>query len=100
MGVKKGDIAFAHNTENDKSSFAIFADVARSDRIGEGSLNLVQQGLGLPIIWNKTNTKIKGGGTETNSIQFFIFPGSGNGKPLTNEEINTIGQTYIKILQE
>jgi hypothetical protein len=76
-GARLGDFAVVYNTRNGKSSYAIFADIGT---FGEGSIALADN-LG---IWSDARQ----GGTR-GGIVYHVFPGSGNGKPRTVEEINT-----------
>jgi hypothetical protein len=88
LGARPGDFAAVFNERNGKSSYAIFGDVGPSDRIGEGSVALAEN-LGI-------RSDARNGGTRR-GILFIIFPGSGEGRPRTIEEIN--GETQ-KLLQE
>jgi len=80
--AKLGDFAVVFNKKNNKSSFAIFADVGPKKNLGEGSVALAAA-LGV-----KKNPKT--GGSVADLIHV-VFPGSGNGKPRSLEEINTHG---------
>ena len=80
--AKLGDFAVVINKKNNKSSFAIFADVGPKKNLGEGSVALAAA-LGV-----KKNPKT--GGPVADLI-YVVFPGSGNGKPRSLVEINTNG---------
>jgi hypothetical protein len=77
MGARLGDFAVVTNLRNGKSSYAIFADVGT---FGEGSVALAQN-LGI-------DSDARSGGSR-GRILYLIFPGSGNGRPRTVDEINT-----------
>jgi len=79
IGARPGDFSVVLNQRNGKSSYAIFGDVGPSDRIGEGSVALAET-LGI-------RSDARNGGTRR-GILYLVFPGSGNGRPRTIEEIN------------
>lgn len=81
--AKLGDFAVVINRKNDKSSFAIFADIGPRKKLGEGSIALAAA---LDV---KKNPKT--GGPVADLI-YVVFPGSGNGKPRLLDEINSNGQ--------
>lgn len=90
--VKKGDMAYVRNLRNGKNACAIFADVGPKNKIGEGSVCLAQM-LGI-------NSSPRNGGVQ-DSIVYFVFPGSGNGKPRTVAEIDSIGKArYAVFIRE
>jgi len=80
--AKLGDFAAVINKKNNKSSFAIFADVGPKKKLGEGSIALAAA---LDV---KKNPKT--GGPEADLI-YVVFPVSGNGKPGSLDEINSNG---------
>jgi hypothetical protein len=88
LGARVGDFAVVFNQRNGKISYAIFGDVGPHDRIGEGSMALAEN-LGI-------RSDARNGGTRR-GIVYLVFPGSGNGRPRSIEEINAEGQ---KLLQE
>jgi hypothetical protein len=79
IGARPGDFSVVLNQRNGKSSYAIFGDVGPSDRIGEGSVALAEN-LGI-------RSDARNGGTRR-GILYLVFPGSGNGRPRTIDEIN------------
>jgi hypothetical protein len=87
LGARPGDFAAAYNQRTGKFSFAIFGDVGPYDRIGEGSVALAEN-LGV-------RSDARNGGTRR-GILYLVFPGSGNGRPRTIEEINTEGQKLVQ----
>jgi hypothetical protein len=87
LGSRPGDFAVVFNLRNGKSSYAIFGDVGPYDRIGEGSVALAEN-LGI-------RSDARNGGTRR-GIVYLVFPGSGNGRPRTVEEINTEGQKLLQ----
>lgn len=86
LGARPGDFAVVFNLRNSKTSYAIFGDVGPFDRIGEGSMALADQ---LGIRSDARNGGARGG------IVYLIFPGSGNGRPRTIDEINAEGQKLL-----
>jgi len=87
LGARPGDFAAVFNQRNGMSSYAIFGDVGPYDRIGEGSVALAEN---LGIRSDARNGGARGG------IVFLVFPGSGNGRPRTIEEINSEGQKLLQ----
>jgi hypothetical protein len=87
LGARPGDFAAVFNQRNAKSSFAIFGDVGPYDRIGEGSMALAEN-LGI-------RSDARNGGARR-GILYLVFPGSGNGRPRTIEEINAEGQKLLQ----
>src|SRR5216683_1924018 len=79
LGARPGDFAAVFNQRNGKSSYAIFGDVGPYDRIGEGSMALAEN-LGI-------RSDARNGGARR-GILYLVFPGSGNGRPRTIEEID------------
>jgi hypothetical protein len=86
LGARPGDFAAVFNPRNSKSSFAIFGDVGPFDRIGEGSMALADS-LGI-------RSDARNGGARR-GILYLVFPGSGNGKPRSIEEISVEGQRLL-----
>ena len=86
LGARLGDFAVVFNQRNGKSSYAIFGDVGPSDRIGEGSIALAEN---LDIRSDARN------GGARRGIVYLVFPGSGNGKPRTIEEISAEGEKLL-----
>jgi hypothetical protein len=87
LGARPGDFAVVFNLRNSKSSYALFGDVGPYDRIGEGSVALAEN---LGIRSDARNGGARGG------ILYLVFPGSGNGRPRTIEEINEEGQRLLQ----
>jgi Fungal chitosanase of glycosyl hydrolase group 75 len=86
LGARVGDFAVVFNERNGKSSYAIFGDVGPYDRIGEGSVSLAEN-LGI-------RSDARNGGARQ-GVLYLIFPGSGEGRPRTVEEINDRGQKLL-----
>lgn len=86
--AKLGDFAVVINKKNGKSSFAIFADVGPRTKLGEGSIALAKA---LDL-----KKDPKRGGPVADLI-YVVFPGSGNGKPISLEEINS---TAMRLFSE
>ena len=74
---------FVINKKKGKSTFAIFADIGPKTKLGEGSIALAA------ALEVKKNPKT--GGPVVDLI-YIVFPGSGNGKPRSLDEINGNGQ--------
>ncbi len=87
LGARPGDFAVAFNQRNGKSSYAIFGDIGPYDRIGEGSVALAEN-LGI-------RSDARNGGARR-GILYLVFPGSGNGRPRTIDEINAEGQKLLQ----
>ena len=78
---------FLISETGNSSPFAIFGDVGPFDRIGEGSVALAEN---LGIRSNARNGGAHGG------IVYLVFPGSGDGRPRTIDEINDEGQKLLQ----
>ena len=87
IGARPGDFSVVMNLRNGRSSFAIFGDLGPSDRIGEGSIALAEN-LGI-------HSDARIGGVRR-GILYLVFPGSGNGRPRTVEEINSEGEQLLR----
>jgi hypothetical protein len=81
--ARLGDFAVVILKKTGKSAFAIVADIGPKKKLGEGSIALAAA-LGV-----QKNPKT--GGPVVDLI-YVVFPGSGNRKPRTLEEINSKGQ--------
>jgi Fungal chitosanase of glycosyl hydrolase group 75 len=79
-----GDLAMCFNTQNGKSSWAIYADIGPSNQIGEGSMAL-NLALGL-------SDSPKTGGTSKEIIAMVFWPGSRVGWPRSAEELSAKAQ--------
>jgi hypothetical protein len=82
-GAHLGDFAFVENLRNGKSSFAIYADIGT---VGEGSVALAER---LGISPNARH------GGESDGILYMFFPGSGNMKPRSINEIQGEGEKLL-----
>lgn len=82
-GARLGDLAVVVNTRKGTFSYAIFADIGR---LGEGSIALADN-LG---IWSDARNGGRWGG-----ILYLVFPGSGDHRPMTIEEINQRTETLF-----
>lgn len=91
LGARPGDFAAVFNQRNGKSSFAIFGDVGPYDHIGEGSVALAEN-LGI-------RSDARNGGARR-GIVYLVFPGSGNGRPRSIEEINFEGQKLLQAWED
>jgi hypothetical protein len=85
-GAQLGDFAFVINLRNGKSSFAIYADIGT---LGEGSVALAER---LGISPNARH------GGESDGVLYIFFPGSGNMKPRTIDEIQSEGERLLSDL--
>lgn len=84
-GVRKGDIAAVRY--GDEVRFAVFADAGPSHKLGEGSMALAAS-LGI-------NNNPRNGGTHRPEVEYIVFPGSGNGRPLHNDAHQDLGRHYL-----
>ena len=85
-GAALGDFAVVLNRANGKLAFAQFADEGPAGKLGEGSIALAKL---LDI-----DASPKNGGAPEN-IVYLLFPGSGNGKKRSLEEINAEGEKLL-----
>jgi hypothetical protein len=85
FGVRKGDIAAVRY--GDEVRFAVFADAGPSHKLGEGSMALAAS-LGI-------NPNPRNGGTHRPEVEYIVFPGSGNGRPLHNGAHQDLGRHYL-----
>lgn len=84
-GVRLGDIAAVRY--GDQVRFAVFADVGPRQKLGEGSMALAAS-LGV-------NPNPRTGGTHKPVVEYIVFPGSGNGRPLHNGAHEDLGRHYL-----
>lgn len=84
-GVRLGDIAAVRY--NDEVRFAVFADVGPHQKLGEGSMALAAS-LGI-------NPNPRNGGTHRPEVEYIVFPGSGNGRPLHSNAHEGLGRHYL-----
>lgn len=82
-GVKLGDIVAVQR--DGRTAYAIYGDRGPRTQLGEGSIALARE-LGATRAQLDPNTGGIGGG-----VTYVVFPGSGTGKPLSNEEIRARG---------
>ncbi len=66
-----GDYCLVYNTQNERLSAGIFADLGPGDELGEGSIEMARR-LGL-------NHDARAGGTASRKLLYVLFPGSGDG---------------------
>jgi hypothetical protein len=83
-GTRLGDLVFVYNSRTDQYSFAIFADIGA---FGEGSIALAEN-LGV-------HSDAKRGGSP-GGVVYLVFPGSGDGRPKSLEEINREGAALLE----
>jgi len=86
LGAHVGDFAIVFNERNGKSSYAIFGDFGPFDRLGEGSVALAEN-LGI-------RSDARNGGARR-GVLYLVFPGSGERRPRTIEEISDLGQKLL-----
>jgi len=89
-GIRMGDIAAVVNQTNGKVAYAIYADQGPKDKLGEGSLFLANQLRNgpLPDAQAVRQSLPKG-------IVYVLFPGSGNGRPKSREQIGAAGESLL-----
>ncbi|MDT4955577.1 MAG: hypothetical protein QOJ02_3715 [Acidobacteriota bacterium] len=85
FGINLGDVAAV--IYKDKVEFAVFADTGPKIKLGEGSIAL-HRSLGHETI---KHGKLLNEAIDENVLTI-VFPGSGNGKPQTPDEIRKIGK--------
>jgi hypothetical protein len=85
-GARLGDLVLVYNDRTDRFSFAIFADIGA---FGEGSIALAEN-LGI-------HSDARRGGSP-GGIFYLVFPGSGDGRPMSLDEINRTGAGLIESL--
>ncbi len=84
--IRLGDLAVVINQANGKLAYAIYADQGPKDRIGEGSLYLANRLRNTPLPDSIGIRK-----SLVDDLVYVVFPGSGNGKPRTREQIAAAG---------
>lgn len=85
-GIRLGDIVAVVNQANGRVAFAIHADQGPKGRIGEGSLYLANQLRDVPLP-NAVGTRR----SLPKGIVYVAFPGSGNQRPKSREQIVVLG---------
>jgi hypothetical protein len=85
-GAKLGDMVMVYNQRNGKLSPAIYADVGPNNHLGEGSIALAEA-LGI-------KSDARKGGVD-GGLVYVVFPGSGNRKPRSLEDIAAIGNLHF-----
>ena len=84
--VRLGDLVAVVNQANGKVAYAIYADQGPMAKLGEGSLYLANQLRTTPLSdLSAIRSSLAGG------IVYVLFPGSGNRRPKTREEIVRVG---------
>jgi Fungal chitosanase of glycosyl hydrolase group 75 len=83
-GARLGDVAAVFNRRNGRYSFAIFADIGT---FGEGSIALAEN-LGI-------SPDARRGGSW-GGLTYLVFPGSGDHRPKSVEDINQIGAALLQ----
>jgi hypothetical protein len=84
-----GDLAMCFNTETGNQSWAIYADIGPSNKIGEGSMALCEA-LGL-------SSSPKSGGTDEEIIAMIFWPGSKVGWPRSHDELSAKAQELFTV---
>jgi hypothetical protein len=80
--VGLGDLVAVVNEANGKVAYAIYADQGPKNKLGEGSIYLVNQLRTSPLLDSSAMRRSLAGG-----IVYVLFPGSGNRRPKSREEI-------------
>jgi hypothetical protein len=81
--LRLGDLALVTNGKTGVFSYAIYADIGPSYKIGEGSIAL---GRALHVAANPKH------GNGARDIVYLVFPGTGNGRPKAAQEIQSAGR--------
>src|SRR5262249_49279003 len=84
-GVHLGDVAAV--VHEGKVAYAIWGDVGPKEMLGEGSIALAKA-LGI-------DADPARGGTDA-GVFYVVFPGSGDRRPLANDEIDRRGKALLK----
>ncbi len=84
--TQKGDIGYVYNRQTKKGCYAIFGDVGRNNKLGEGSIYLAEK-LGI-----KADPRAGG---QDDGVVYMVFPFSGNGAARSLAEINSIGEKIM-----
>jgi hypothetical protein len=82
LGARLGDFGVVIRPSNNDYDYAVYADVGPASKIGEGSIALAAA-LGIP-------SSPKNGGTG-HGIIYIVFPGSQQGWPLSQAQIDQYG---------
>jgi hypothetical protein len=82
LGAKLGDVAVAIRPENRASAFAVYGDVGPARKIGEASIAMANA--------LKVPSDPKSGGVS-HGVIYLIFPGTTEGWPLSQEDIDKKG---------
>lgn len=83
LGAKLGDLALVESTRTGRRRWAIWADVGPRGKLGEGSLQLARE-LG-----------IEASALRRDGVNVTLYPGSGDGHPHTEEEIQQRGAQLL-----
>jgi hypothetical protein len=86
LGAKLGDLGVIIRPGQSDYDYAVYADVGPPSKIGEASIALADA-LGIP-------SSPKSGGTA-HGIIYIVFPGSGQGWPLSQAEIDQYAATLF-----
>jgi hypothetical protein len=87
-GATLGDFGVVVNRANGKLAYALLADLGPRGHLGEGSIALAEA-LGI-------NSNPRAGGAAR-GVAYVVFPGSGNGKPRSIEDINAEGERLFRV---
>lgn len=86
LGAKLGDLGVIIRPDQSDYDYAVYADVGPASKIGEASIALADS-LGIP-------SSPKSGGIA-HGIIYIVFPGSGQGWPLSQAEIDQYAATVF-----
>ncbi|MEY2563834.1 MAG: hypothetical protein QOH88_2027 [Verrucomicrobiota bacterium] len=81
LGAKRGDFGVVIRPANNDYDYAVYTDVGPASKIGEGSIRWRQRGI---------PSSPKNGGTG-HGIIYVVFPGSQQGWPLSQAQIDQYG---------
>ncbi len=84
LGAKKGDLVYVESSQAGTARWAIFADIGPAAKLGEGSVYLAQA-LG-----------VEAAALRSAGINMAVYCGSGDGKPHTEDEIQSMGQALVQ----
>lgn len=91
-GARLGDLAYIYWTKDGRSAFAMYADVGPSSSIGEGSVALHESLGNNP--YSSSGRVVNG--IDGNTVYTLVFPGSGTGKLLSQQDVNKLGSNAFE----
>lgn len=84
LGAKLGDLVYVYSDKTKVGRFAIWADIGPKSKLGEGSLQLARA------------LRVEKSALRSGGLRFEVYPGSGEGRPLSEEEIQKRGASLLQ----